>query len=103
MVIVSFSITLRQDVKDELVTLFEKAIKDCSQSCTRSSFSIDVSDPAMMHLYEEWESVEALKTYMNSPAFHAFHKARKKLGEGTVTIHSGGRYEATPLDPAVLE
>lgn len=105
MVVVSLAFTIRADVRDELVAEWAKHVKasQMEAGCINFSLYADLWDPNIMRLYEEWESAEALKAHLHSPHFQAFSAARKKLGENTLTIHSGGQYEVTPIDPAVLK
>jgi quinol monooxygenase YgiN len=102
MVIVSAIVTLRADIKDELLAEFEKVVKFArtqQAGCISFSLSADLWDanPNQFRLYEVWESAETWKALHQTPAILAFFEAVNKMGEGALTFSEDHHYEATPI------
>ena len=100
MVIVFVTVTLRPDVKDEILAEFEKFVqfvRTHQAGCISFNFTAELwdSNPNRFRLYEVWESTETWKALHQSPALVAFFEVINKLGEGALTFSEGQHYEAT--------
>jgi quinol monooxygenase YgiN len=95
MIIVSGSVRIRPDARDEAVraarTMAEATRAEAG--CRTYRFSFDMADPVLVYIYEEWESAEALERHFATPHMAAFQQALPGLLSGPVSID---RYEATP-------
>lgn len=60
--------------------------------CVAYIFSKDLAVPGTVHIFEEWESDEALKAHMAADHYRTFGRALRGLGVTSSVIH---RYEAT--------
>ena len=102
MVIVSAIVTVRADVKEEVLAEFGKLVRFArtqQAGCISFSLSADLwdSNPNQFHLYEVWESREAWKALHQAPALVACFEAINKMGEGALTFSENHHYEATPF------
>jgi|SRR4030081_2257882 quinol monooxygenase YgiN len=59
------------------------------EGCHAYTFSPDISDPAVVHLFEKWESEEHLKPHMKAEHIKTFGRAMKplKVNGSNVTIY----------------
>ena len=48
--------------------------------CVHYAFSIDVADPSVMHVFEQWESEDALSAHFEAPHMVDFQAAIGGLG-----------------------
>lgn len=54
--------------------------------CIEYAFSIDMADPAKIHIFEAWESQEALDAHFATPHMAAFGAATADLGFSNMSI-----------------
>ena len=59
--------------------------------CARYAYAVDVADPNLMHVVEEWSDEEAVTTHMNTPHMAELMAA---LGSAKITAISIVAYEA---------
>ena len=64
--------------------------------CISYTFSADVEDDGAFHLFEEWESAEALAAHFQAPHMVRFQKAAAGLGVRETKIQ---RYEVASVGP----
>jgi quinol monooxygenase YgiN len=64
--------------------------------CRAYTFSADLSDPGLIHLFEEWESKEALEAHFRAPHMAAFQRAVAGFGVQEMKVQ---RYEVSAVGP----
>jgi quinol monooxygenase YgiN len=64
--------------------------------CHAYCFSADLGDPALMHLFERWESEDHLKAHFNTPHMAKFQAALGTLRPQIVEIQ---KYEISKMGP----
>ena len=64
--------------------------------CISYTFSADVEDTAVFHVFEEWESAEALGAHFQAPHMARFQAAAAGLGVKEMKIQ---RYEVASVGP----
>src|SRR5262245_52627254 len=64
--------------------------------CIAYTFSTDLEDPARIHVFERWESQEALERHFRAPHMAAF---QKKIGGFGVKDMKAERYEIAKAGP----
>ena len=94
MIIVSGSVRIRPEARDEATQAARTMVEAtrAEAGCRTYRFSVDMADPTLVYLYEEWESAEALERHFATPHMGAFQQALPALLAGPVSID---RYEAT--------
>jgi quinol monooxygenase YgiN len=60
-------------VRAALCTMEEETRKE--PGCITYAFSLDISSPATMRIFERWESMDALRAHFATPHMAAFGKA----------------------------
>jgi quinol monooxygenase YgiN len=66
------------------------------EGCISYTFSADVEDEGVFHVFEEWESAAALAAHFQAPHMARFQKAVAGLG---VTEMKLQRYEVASVGP----
>jgi quinol monooxygenase YgiN len=66
------------------------------KGCLAYTFSADLHDEGLMHIFEEWESQDALDAHFKSPHMATFQKAIPGLGLKEMKIR---RYEVSSAGP----
>ena len=66
------------------------------KGCISYTFSTDLSDPGGFHIFEEWESQEALDAHFKTPHMAEFQAKVGKLG---VREMKAQRYEVSSVGP----
>lgn len=96
MIIVSGSVRIRPDARERAVEAALAMIEAtrAEPGCRVYRFAFDVADATLVHVYEEWESAEALERHFASPHMAAFQQALPALLAGPPEI---SRFEATAL------
>ena len=64
--------------------------------CLSYTFSADVEDEAVFHVFEEWEGPQALAAHFQAPHMARFQKAAAGLGITEMKIQ---RYEVSSVGP----
>jgi quinol monooxygenase YgiN len=80
--IVTISDSNRHEVVEFMKKLRDETIK-LDRGVVAYRFGIDIDNANEIHVYEEWESVEALKEHGQKPHSDAFRALRSKLGFST--------------------
>ena len=60
-------------VRDAIRIVEEESRKE--SGCLAFAFSVDISDPTTMRVYEQWESMEALEADLNANHMAVFQRA----------------------------
>ena len=66
------------------------------QGCLAYTFSADLHDEGLIHLFEEWDSQDALDAHFKAPHMAAFQAAIPGLGVKEMKIR---RYEVSAAGP----
>jgi quinol monooxygenase YgiN len=66
------------------------------KGCLAYTFSADLHDEGLIHIFEEWESQDALDAHFKSPHMANFQKAIPNLGVKEMKIR---RYEVSSAGP----
>ena len=64
--------------------------------CISYTMSGDLEEPGRFHIFEEWESGEALEAHFQSPHMAVFQKKAGALGIKGMTVQ---RYEVASVGP----
>ena len=64
--------------------------------CISYTFSADLSEPGKFHIFEEWESQEALDSHFKTPHMAVFQGKFGELGVSEMAIQ---RYEIASFGP----
>lgn len=67
------------------------------EGCISYTFSPDMHDEALFHLFEEWESQAHLQAHFEAPHMAEFRAATADLGERIADIHTYVASEKTAL------
>jgi quinol monooxygenase YgiN len=82
--------------------LAEAAAREMMQATRREAgcrayvFSTDLSEPGLIHLFEEWESKDALEAHFGAPHMAAFQRAVAGFGVKEMKVQ---RYEVASVGP----
>ena len=66
------------------------------KGCISYTFSADVEDEGLFHVFEEWESPAALAAHFQAPHMLSFQKAAAGFGVKEMKIQ---RYEVSSVGP----
>ena len=77
MVIIGGTVEFKTDDQETLFDLIRQMMADsqAEEGCLAYEFSRDLSKPNILHLYEVWETAEALKVHGESAHMAAFKEA----------------------------
>jgi len=64
--------------------------------CVSYTFSADVEDDSLFHVFEEWESAEALGAHFTAPHMARFQAAAAGFGVKEIKLQ---RYEVASVGP----
>lgn len=64
--------------------------------CTHYIISADVADPGLFHIFEEWESEEALDAHFRAPHMATFTRAMGGLGIESMEVR---KYAVASVGP----
>jgi len=84
----------REAAMAAMTAMMEETVKE--QGCVSYTFSPDMSDESLFHLFEEWETQEHLEAHFVAPHMATFQAATAELGERVAEI---SRYVATEKAP----
>jgi quinol monooxygenase YgiN len=98
MIVVSGQLPLRPDARDRAIDAARTmaAASEAEAGCTAYRFAIDVDDPNLLHLFECWESQEAIDTHSASAHMAEFMQLAGEVLGGTPEIT---RYEVSSSGP----
>jgi quinol monooxygenase YgiN len=66
------------------------------RGCGAYSFSVDIDDPVVVRLLEEWESEEALQAHFSTTHFQSFSETLVRAADGPSEFT---RYEVSSVAP----
>ncbi len=98
MLVVAGRIRLDPAKRAEALAAAREMMRDTRREagCLSYSFSTDVEDEGVFHVFEEWESAEALAAHFQAPHMARFQKAAAGLGVKEMKIQ---RYEVASVGP----
>ncbi len=69
MITVAGRVVIRQEMRSQAVAAAVKVTRatQADAGCLQYHFYSDLKDPNVLHVFEEWESVEALAAHMQLP------------------------------------
>jgi len=65
--------------------------------CVTYAFSVDITDPNMMRIFEVWESMEALREHFKTPHMAAFGAAVSKIQPKSMSVKAFEVGQEVPL------
>jgi len=71
-------------VRDALRTMETETRNE--PGCSTYAFSVDITDPNMMRIFEVWESMDALRAHFATPHMAAFGAAVAKIQPQSMSI-----------------
>ncbi|MFK7802499.1 MAG: putative quinol monooxygenase [Anaerolineae bacterium] len=89
MIVLGGTLKIKDDGRDEVLnalSVLKKATWDNDAGVVAYHFSIDLDDPNLIHVYEEWESTDLLKEHGQKPHMTVFRDMRKEYGVEVVTF-----------------
>ena len=98
MIIVHATIPIRSECREKALEL-ARQMTEATQSeagCISYTFSTDLSDPGGFHIFEEWESQEALDAHFKAPHMAEFQAKVGKLGVRQMKVQ---RCEVSSVGP----
>lgn len=74
MIIIGGTVEFQTDDKEALFNIIRQMMADsqAEEGCLTYEFSPDITKPNLLHLYEVWESAEALDAHSKSAHMSAF-------------------------------
>ena len=98
MLIIAGSASIDPAKRDELSAAGREMVAETRKEpgCLAYAFSWDFDDPNVIHIYERWESQEALDAHFASPHMAKFQVALGKLGPSGLEIR---KYEIASEGP----
>ncbi len=98
MLVIAGTIEIDPAAWDEAVGLVTEMMiaTRAEEGCEAYTFSADLEDPGRLHLFERWESPDALAAHFDSPHMARFQAAAARLGVRATEIV---RYEISATGP----
>lgn len=98
MLVIAGTISIDPAGRDEAVAAASEmmAATQKEAGCISYTFSTDLSDPGGFHVFEEWESQEALDAHFKAPHMAEFQAKVGKLGVREMKVQ---RYEVSSVGP----
>jgi quinol monooxygenase YgiN len=85
----------KQEVATPAALEAMRATRD-EKGCLSYTFSADLVEPGLIHVFEEWESQEALDAHFETPHMATFQQAMAGFGVQGMKIQ---RYEVSSVGP----
>jgi quinol monooxygenase YgiN len=81
MIVISGTFTVEPSDRDAFLEAAKAVMAETlkEQGCHAYCFSPDVSDPAVVHLFEKWDSEDVLGPHMKTDHIRTFGRALKEL------------------------
>lgn len=81
MLVIAGTFDVEPSDRDAFLTAAKAVMADTleEEGCHAYCFSPDISDPAVVHLFEKWDSEANLKPHMSSEHIKTFGRALKTL------------------------
>ncbi len=81
MIVVAGEVKIRPDAREDAVRAAQRmaAATRAEAGCLAYRFSFDLADPALIYIFEEWESEDALAHHFQTPHMAQFRAAMPSL------------------------
>jgi quinol monooxygenase YgiN len=86
----------RSDVVEATIDVMQEARKQ--PGCISFVFSADLEDPGVLHVFQEWETPEALNRHLTAPRVEAVRLRLGSLGVREIAVQ---RYLIQSVGPIV--
>ncbi len=98
MLLIAGTVRVQPEDRDVAVAAMVEMMAETAKEdgCVSYDFSADLNDPALFHLFEEWESDEHLAAHFVAPHMAVFQAAIGSLGDVERNIF---KYDATGKNP----
>ena len=102
MIIVHGTFPIKSDVRDDAMELMRQmaTASRAEEGCISYEFYVGLSDPNMLLLFQEWESVDALQGHFETEHMEAFLQELPDVLDGEVATR---RYEVKVSDDEGME
>lgn len=92
MIIVHATVPVKADLRDEALTLMRQMAlaSKLEDGCISYEFYVGLTQPNNLLLFQEWESVEALRSHFETKHMEKFRKQLPDVLDGKMSIR---RYE----------
>jgi quinol monooxygenase YgiN len=98
MLVIAGQLRLDPARRDAAVAASQKVMRETRREagCISYTFSADLADEGVFHVFEEWESQQALDAHFKTPHMAAFQGAMGGFGIQEMKIQ---RYEVASVGP----
>ncbi len=98
MIVIAGTMRVRTDRRDEATAAMQRVVTATHEEPGNRAYrySWDLDDPGVVHVFEEWESPDALDAHFQTPHIAEFGAALGELVDGEVSFQ---RYEVTEAGP----
>lgn len=98
MLLIAGTIRIQPEDRDAAVAALQFMMAETAKEdgCVSYDFSADLNDPALFHLFEEWESAEHIQAHFVAPHMAEFGEMMGKLGPVERSIY---RYDDPTKSP----
>jgi quinol monooxygenase YgiN len=88
MVAVAGRVAIKPEMREQAIAAAIKMTHETHKEsgCLQYHFYTDVEDPNLLHVFEEWESQEALDTHFTLPHMAEFLAALGECAAGEATV-----------------
>jgi quinol monooxygenase YgiN len=86
----------RNDVVDATIEVMQESRR--LPGCISFVFAADLEDPGVLHVFQEWESPEALNRHLTAPRVEAVRLRLGSLGVREIAVQ---RYSISSVGPIV--
>lgn len=83
MIVIAGTITAKDEVLQQLLDCLRELKRQTlehDEGVIAYRFSVDIDNANSIHVYEEWDTTEALKAHMGKPHMDVFRKFREESG-----------------------
>lgn len=100
MLVIGGAIRIDPAHRDKVIAAALEMMEDTRKEpgCEAYVMSADLSDPGCFHIFERWESQDALERHFRSEHMARFQAAAGQLGIRSMDVH---RYEVASMGPVV--
>lgn len=98
MLVIAGRIRLDPAKRDAAIAAVRELMRETRREggCISYTLSADVEDDGLFHIFEEWESPEALGAHFKAPHMASFQKAAAGFGVKEMKVQ---RYEVSSVGP----
>jgi len=98
MIVIAGRVVVDPDNSDAAIPVAQEMMQETlkESGCAAYHFSADLAQKGVFHIFEEWETQEALDAHFASPHMAAFQKAVGELGVRELTV---SRYDVSKKGP----